>query len=170
MRPTWLLAVAVLLSGCVAGGPAAPAGTTAQTPSETSTPSVVTEYDPSQDLLAGPCTYPNPPANVTPSTAKDTALTTEKVYVYNTLVRYNFSEWSVGTWQHPGATAESETADGYLVDVQMPYSYQYGSGYADVDSEATYLVNATTVLRVEGDEVDPPGTPAADAGNLTCDR
>lgn len=53
------------------------------------------------------------------------------------------------------ATVTNRTADGVYVAVTQPYWYSTAREEADVGSEATYLVTADTVRRVDGTDVAP---------------
>lgn len=102
-----------------------------------------------------PREFPDAPDTITNSTAKQVALDYEEVYIYNVLQQENYSEWGVGNWNDSSATVLNRTQNGIYVQVRMPYSYQYESGYVDGVSQATYFITTETIERVKGDGIDP---------------
>lgn len=140
-RNSLLLVVMLLLAGCTASAPA---------PSESQTG--VTE-----DGTPEPREFPSPPAELTPETAKQTALNYEAAYVDRRLVNSSVDDFGTfGGASFPEASIVNETDSGYYIDVQMPYYYEQGEMDTDTFTRARYFVSTGTINRINGSNVAVP--------------
>lgn len=97
------------------------------------------------------------PADVSDAAAKDRALAAEEEYL-----AAEFENAScLNSWGTTPSTASESaevverSADGVTVSVGHPYWYSTESSEVDGLSEATYVVTADDVRRVDGGDVDP---------------
>ncbi|MFC7202224.1 hypothetical protein ACFQJC_01750 [Haloferax namakaokahaiae] len=95
------------------------------------------------------------------TSAKQRALDAEREYLESRLGNAScLSEWGItATTTSKEAAITNRTAEGVLVEIRHPYSYEakHGDSYsiADQSSQATYLVTNEGAERVSGDDVSP---------------
>lgn len=88
---------------------------------------------------------PTQSLEISDESAKVRALEHERSYVRDAIENHDEYGFGVGN-----AEVANRTANGVYVVVQYPYWYSSGDVEADGVSEARYVINETTIKRVDG--------------------